>query len=75
MTGPSQDKNAGFQATRWTIVSRARGDSPESKEALSDLCEAYWKPVFEFLRCEGRDEDESRELAQAFFADCWEVQA
>jgi RNA polymerase sigma-70 factor (ECF subfamily) len=68
MTEPSQSPRPGFQPTRWTIVSRARGDSPESKEALSDLCDAYWKPVFEFLRCEGRHEDESRELTQAFFA-------
>ena len=68
MTEHSQDKNAGFEATRWTIVSRARGNSPESKEALSDLCEAYWRPVYEFLRCEGRGDDESRELTQAFFA-------
>ncbi len=46
---------------------RARGDSPEARAALSDLCAAYWKPVFHFLRREGRLEDDSRELAQAFF--------
>jgi RNA polymerase sigma-70 factor (ECF subfamily) len=47
---------------------RARGDSPESRAALGDLCEAYWNPVYQFLRGEGRDEDASRELTQAFFA-------
>lgn len=46
---------------------RARGDSPEGRAALSDLCAAYWKPVFHFLRREGRLEDDSREVAQAFF--------
>lgn len=46
---------------------RARGDSPEARAALSDLCAAYWKPVFHFLRREGRLEDDSREVAQAFF--------
>lgn len=45
----------------------ARGDSPEARAALSDLCEAYWKPVYQFLRREGRHDDDSRELAQAFF--------
>jgi DNA-directed RNA polymerase specialized sigma24 family protein len=65
---PSIDKHsASFAATRWTIVLRARGDSPEARAALSDLCAAYWKPVFHFLRREGRLEDDSRELAQAFF--------
>lgn len=45
----------------------ARGDSPEARAALSDLCEAYWKPVYQFLRREGRHDGDSRELAQAFF--------
>jgi RNA polymerase sigma-70 factor (ECF subfamily) len=63
-----QRPGAGFEATRWTIVMRARGDSPEAQAALGDLCEAYWDPVYRFLRGEGRDEDSSRELTQAFFA-------
>ncbi len=57
-----------FFTTRWTLVSRARGDTPEARAALGDLCEAYWTPVFRFLRREGRGEDESRELTQEFFA-------
>jgi RNA polymerase sigma-70 factor (ECF subfamily) len=57
-----------FEATRWTVVLRARGDSPEAQAALGDLCEAYWDPVYFFLRREGRGDDESRELTQAFFA-------
>ncbi len=48
---------------------RARdGDSPETRAALSELCDAYWQPVYHFLRREGRHEDVSRELTQAFFA-------
>ena len=57
-----------FHTTRWTLVSRARGDAPEARAALGDLCEAYWTPVFRFLKREGRSDDESQELAQAFFA-------
>ena len=57
-----------FCTTRWTLVLRSRGEEPEARAALSDLCGAYWTPVFRFLRREGRDEDQSRELAQAFFA-------
>lgn len=67
----SQQSNPGtsaFFTTRWTLVIQARGDAPEARAALSDLCGAYWMPVFRFLRREGRDEDLSRELAQAFFA-------
>ncbi|MCH7228606.1 RNA polymerase sigma factor [Haloferula sp. A504] len=57
-----------FHTTRWTMVMRARGDAPEARVALGDLCEAYWTPVYRFLRREGRDEDESEELAQEFFS-------
>lgn len=57
-----------FATTRWTLVLRARGDGPEARAALGELCEAYWMPVFRFLRREGRTEDEARELAQEFFA-------
>ena len=47
---------------------RSRGDAPEARTALGELCEVYWAPVFRFLRSEGRTDDDSRELAQEFFA-------
>jgi RNA polymerase sigma-70 factor (ECF subfamily) len=56
-----------FAVTRWTLVLQARGRTPEARLALSELCEAYYQPVFRFLRREGRGEDEARELAQEFF--------
>jgi len=59
---------APFAPTRWTLVLRARGESNESRAALSELCEAYYQPVLRFLRREGRDEDAARELAHDFFA-------
>lgn len=57
-----------FAATRWTLVLAARGESSEARAALSELCAAYWEPVFRFLRREGRPEDAARELTQEFFA-------
>jgi len=57
-----------FSATRWTLGLRARGGSVEARGALSELCEAYYQPVFRFLRREGREEDAARELTQEFFA-------
>lgn len=47
---------------------RARELDPAARAALAELCEAYWNPVYRFLRREGRAEDHARELAQAFFA-------
>jgi RNA polymerase sigma-70 factor (ECF subfamily) len=57
-----------FAPTRWTVVLKARGDTPEAQTALGELCAAYWTPVFRFLRREGREEDAARELTQEFFA-------
>jgi len=57
-----------FAPTRWSLVLRSRGDSPEARLALSDLCAAYWDPVFRCLRSRGLDEDTARELSQDFFA-------
>lgn len=57
-----------FHTTRWSLVISAKGDAPEAKSAMGDLCEAYWMPVCRFLQREGRSEDESRELTQEFIA-------
>ena len=57
-----------FQSTRWTLVLRANASSPEGKAALSDLCEAYYQPVFVFLRCMGFHADTARDHAHSFFA-------
>ena len=57
-----------FAATRWTLILRARGETPESRTALSELCDTYYHPVLRFLQRERRDEDSARELTQEFFA-------
>lgn len=57
-----------FAPTRWTLILRARGETPEARAALSDLCEAYYQPVLRFLCREGRAEDAARELTHEFFS-------
>ena len=57
-----------FRTTQWTRVLAARGDTPESRQALSDLCAAYYAPVLAFLRRSTRDDDQARDLAHEFFA-------
>ena len=59
---------ANFAATRWTLILRARGETPEARAALSELCEAYYQPVLRFLLRERREQDAARELTQEFFA-------
>jgi RNA polymerase sigma factor (sigma-70 family) len=67
---PKSDQSSAaiFVTTQWTRVLEARGESPEARAALSDLCEAYYAPVFAFVRCSTRDEESARDLTQEFFA-------
>jgi RNA polymerase sigma-70 factor (ECF subfamily) len=65
---PRSPARGEFLTTRWTQVSRAKSDSPEGRRALAELCDAYYEPVAEFLRCELRDADAARDLAHDFFA-------
>jgi DNA-directed RNA polymerase specialized sigma24 family protein len=56
-----------FATTRWTQVLATRGDSAQARQALSDLCAAYYEPVVSYLRHHQRTEDDARELAHQFF--------
>src|SRR5258706_14764297 len=64
---PAGNAAGAFVTTQWTRVLEARDDSLEAKAALSDLCAAYYAPVFAFLRRKTPDEDSARDLTQEFF--------
>jgi RNA polymerase sigma factor (sigma-70 family) len=57
-----------FVTTRWTRVLLARGQTPEASRALGELCEAYYAPVFAFIRCSTPNEELARDLTHDFFA-------
>ena len=58
-----------FPETRWTIILQARSeDDPAAGEALSQLCSAYWYPLYAFVRRRGYASEEARDLTQEFFA-------
>jgi DNA-directed RNA polymerase specialized sigma24 family protein len=61
-------RSVSFHTTRWTQVRCAKADSEDGRMALADLCDAYYEPVFAFLKCELRDKDAARELTHDFFA-------
>lgn len=64
MTGRAHD----FHTTRWTLVRQSRGDDTLSRQALSDLCAAYYAPVVAFIGRSGFEEPRARDLAHGFFA-------
>lgn len=57
-----------FDTTQWTLVVEA-GDtaSPEATAALGELFEAYWYPLYCYVRKSGNSPDDSQELVQSFF--------
>jgi RNA polymerase sigma-70 factor (ECF subfamily) len=64
---PTPTARPTFVTTRWTQVLSARGESPAARLALGQLCEAYWLPVFRFIRGCNHAEDAARDLTQEFF--------
>lgn len=65
---PHRGSGAAFAVTRWTLVLRAKGGSPEARAALGELCEAYYAPVMAFIRWTVGDAEKARDLTQEFFA-------
>jgi RNA polymerase sigma-70 factor (ECF subfamily) len=60
---------AKFATTQWSQVLAAREPTgTESQKALASLCEAYWYPLYAYVRSQGHDPEESRDLTQAYFA-------
>lgn len=53
------------------MLSAGAGDS---EQALSELCEQYWYPLYAYARRRGHDVEEARDLTQAFFAKILEKQ-
>lgn len=59
---------SGFLTTSWTLIQAASsGLSGESRQALGLLCQTYWHPVYVFIRRNGFDCEQSRDLTQGFF--------
>lgn len=58
-----------FTTTRWSVVLRAGGASPEQAQAaLEQLCRDYWYPLYAFVRRKGHSPEDAADLTQDFFA-------
>ncbi len=58
---------AGFVSTQWSLVLGARSDSGQRREALEQLCAAYWLPIYGYLRRRGHAGPDAEDLTQGFF--------
>jgi RNA polymerase sigma factor (sigma-70 family) len=61
-------KSAHFPTTQWSrIIAAGDRAAPEARSALSELCEAYWYPIYALIRRRCHSPDEACDLAQDYF--------
>lgn len=64
----AESQSPRFMTTRWTMVLQAGTDGPQRDAALEQVCQAYWYPVYAFIRRQGRSPEDAQDLTQSFFA-------
>lgn len=66
---PSPSARAWFSTTHWSVVAAARDpDDPRAPAALERICQAYWFPLYVFVRRQGQSVADAEDLVQGFFA-------
>jgi RNA polymerase sigma factor (sigma-70 family) len=72
----SSQQPRSFPTTLWTVVLHAGTDDPDqARSALAQLCQAYWYPLYSFVRHRGHSAHDAQDLTQSFFAHLLEKQA
>lgn len=58
-----------FATTHWSVVLDAgSSDTTRARNALEQLCRAYWFPVYAYVRRRGHSPHDAQDLTQEFFA-------
>ncbi len=73
--GTLQEGGAAFPPTQWSVVLNAlQSQSPHlAQTALTSFCQAYWPPLYTFVRRRGHSPSDAQDLIQAFFAHVLEL--
>ena len=57
-----------FATTRWTVIAACKEpDHAKAQLALTELCQAYWQPVYACIRHHGYSVHDAQDLTQDFF--------
>jgi len=72
---PDSATGGWFKTTHWSAVLEAgRADPTQTSAALADLCQAYWPPLYAYIRRSGYSKEDAQDLTQEFFARLLEKQ-
>ena len=68
-TGIEPARRSAFVTTHWSVVvSAGQSDTPQSRDALEQLCRVYWFPLYAYVRRRGHSPEDAQDLTQEFFA-------
>jgi RNA polymerase sigma factor (sigma-70 family) len=59
-----------FVTTRWSLIFSAADfgrEEQKARNALAELCQTYWRPIFSFVRGLGYSMEDAQDLTQDFF--------
>jgi hypothetical protein len=59
-----------FATTRWSLVligSQLESGEQQAREALTELCRTYWRPIFSYVCRRGYSSEDAQDLTQDFF--------
>ncbi len=57
-----------FMTTRWALVDACKqSDQVVAKQALGELCQSYWYPIYAVIRHSGYQPADAQDLTQEFF--------
>jgi len=68
---PADHSPGRFDMTRWSVVLSCADSGIESvaaRDALSKLCETYWRPILAYIGRRGYSTHDAEDLTQDFFA-------
>ena len=66
---PARPSTARFPTTHWGRIIAAGGDAPEARDALAELCQDYWYPLYAFVRRKGYAPEDAQDLVQGLFTE------
>lgn len=50
------------------VLNAGRSDSTSARDALAQLCQTYWYPLYAFVRRRGKPPEDAEDLTQGFFS-------
>lgn len=67
---PTDNPSPGqFPTTRWSrVIAAGNRDALGNGDALAGLCNAYWYPLYAYIRRRGHTPEQAQDLTQEFFA-------